>query len=170
MSPPRVGSRGTACSFSSGDHYPCTQPVCLEKKFVVFPTDMDLRVHMVTEVSSAAVGVDIVRGDADPSSMARTCRPGIRRRPDRCLWTSSQGSLAHPARAGGAGVIHMAAVSPLADQLAHPPCVPTATGHSISRSRSRLSCRMLKPPNESVSSGRIVRRRRVAEGERSTQV
>lgn len=34
----------------SADHHPCSQPVCLEKKFVVFPSEMDLRAHMVAEV------------------------------------------------------------------------------------------------------------------------
>ncbi len=34
----------------SSDHYPCMQPVCLEKKFQVFPSEMDLRAHMVSEV------------------------------------------------------------------------------------------------------------------------
>ncbi|WRT68595.1 uncharacterized protein IL334_005573 [Kwoniella shivajii] len=33
------------------DHFPCQQPVCLEKKFVVFGTDMDLKAHMITEHS-----------------------------------------------------------------------------------------------------------------------
>nr|XP_031863964.1 uncharacterized protein CI109_000608 [Kwoniella shandongensis]KAA5531036.1 hypothetical protein CI109_000608 [Kwoniella shandongensis] len=33
------------------DHFPCTQPSCIEKKFVVFPNDLDLRAHMVAEHS-----------------------------------------------------------------------------------------------------------------------
>ena len=36
----------------SADHYPCKQPSCLEQKFVVFGNEMDLRAHLVTEVSS----------------------------------------------------------------------------------------------------------------------
>ncbi|WVF67503.1 hypothetical protein IAT40_002259 [Kwoniella sp. CBS 6097] len=35
------------------DHYPCTQPVCLEKKFVVFGTDMDLKAHVISEHSES---------------------------------------------------------------------------------------------------------------------
>ncbi|WWC90552.1 uncharacterized protein L201_005488 [Kwoniella dendrophila CBS 6074] len=35
------------------DHFPCSQPVCLEKKFVVFGTDMDLKAHMITEHSES---------------------------------------------------------------------------------------------------------------------
>ncbi|WVQ68449.1 uncharacterized protein L199_006657 [Kwoniella botswanensis] len=35
------------------DHFPCPQPVCLEKKFVVFGTDMDLKAHMISEHSES---------------------------------------------------------------------------------------------------------------------
>ncbi|WWC63500.1 uncharacterized protein I303_106103 [Kwoniella dejecticola CBS 10117] len=35
------------------DHFPCQQPVCLEKKFVVFGTDLDLKAHMITEHSES---------------------------------------------------------------------------------------------------------------------
>ena len=32
------------------DHFPCYAPSCIEKKFVVFASDMDLKVHQVSEV------------------------------------------------------------------------------------------------------------------------
>ncbi|WVR09437.1 hypothetical protein IAU60_006504 [Kwoniella sp. DSM 27419] len=35
------------------DHFPCNKPVCLEKKFVVFGTDMDLKAHMIAEHSES---------------------------------------------------------------------------------------------------------------------
>lgn len=34
----------------SQEHFPCMQPICQEKKFQVFPSEMDLRAHMVAEV------------------------------------------------------------------------------------------------------------------------
>lgn len=33
------------------DHYPCYDASCLEKKFVVFGSEMDLKVHQLAEVS-----------------------------------------------------------------------------------------------------------------------
>ena len=33
------------------DHYPCHNPVCIEKKFQVFGSELDLRAHMMEEVS-----------------------------------------------------------------------------------------------------------------------
>ncbi|WVW85416.1 hypothetical protein I302_107454 [Kwoniella bestiolae CBS 10118] len=35
------------------DHFPCPQPICLEKKFIVFGTDMDLKAHMISEHSES---------------------------------------------------------------------------------------------------------------------
>lgn len=35
----------------SRDHFPCQQPVCIEKKFQVFASELDLRAHMMEEVS-----------------------------------------------------------------------------------------------------------------------
>ncbi|ORY35728.1 hypothetical protein BCR39DRAFT_511754 [Naematelia encephala] len=31
------------------EHFPCKQPACLEQKFVVFPSELDLKAHMVKE-------------------------------------------------------------------------------------------------------------------------
>ncbi|WVQ95123.1 hypothetical protein IAU59_002217 [Kwoniella sp. CBS 9459] len=35
------------------DHYACSQPICVEKKFVVFGTDMDLKAHVIAEHSES---------------------------------------------------------------------------------------------------------------------
>ncbi|KAG8944946.1 hypothetical protein FRC04_001298 [Tulasnella sp. 424] len=40
------------------EHYPCQNPACLEKKFVVFPTSMDLQGHMVDEHSGSMTSKD----------------------------------------------------------------------------------------------------------------
>lgn len=37
-------------SMNSSDHFPCRQPACLEQKFVVFGSELDLRAHMIEEV------------------------------------------------------------------------------------------------------------------------
>lgn len=36
---------------SSSDHFPCRQEVCLEQKFVVFGSELDLRAHTIEVVS-----------------------------------------------------------------------------------------------------------------------
>jgi hypothetical protein len=36
---------------SSADHFPCMQQECLDQKFVVFASEMDLRAHVVSTVS-----------------------------------------------------------------------------------------------------------------------
>ena len=38
------------------DHFPCYAASCIEKKFVVFASDMDLKVHQVSEVSHHSLG------------------------------------------------------------------------------------------------------------------
>lgn len=40
---------------SSHSHHPCTEQICLEKKFVVFGSEVDLKAHMVNEVSLLSV-------------------------------------------------------------------------------------------------------------------
>jgi hypothetical protein len=59
----------------SSDHYPCLQPTCLEKKFVVFPTDVDLRAHVISEVSKPAFAQPICLS-TDLYSMESKCPPG----------------------------------------------------------------------------------------------
>ncbi|KAG9005735.1 hypothetical protein FRB94_001301 [Tulasnella sp. JGI-2019a] len=49
-------------------HYPCTHPQCLEQKFVVFPTEMDLKAHSVEAHGDAMTGRD--RRDAQRLEMA----------------------------------------------------------------------------------------------------
>lgn len=48
----------------SRDHFPCQQPICLEKKFQVFGSELDLRAHMVEEVSLCASFADEKHGEA----------------------------------------------------------------------------------------------------------
>jgi len=38
-------------AFDSQAHFPCTEKECLEKKFVVFGSEIDWRAHMMAEVS-----------------------------------------------------------------------------------------------------------------------
>ncbi|KIO29150.1 hypothetical protein M407DRAFT_21719 [Tulasnella calospora MUT 4182] len=40
------------------EHFPCQNPACLEKKFIVFPTSMDLQGHMVDEHSDSMTSKD----------------------------------------------------------------------------------------------------------------
>ncbi|KAG9024473.1 Peptidyl-prolyl cis-trans isomerase B [Tulasnella sp. JGI-2019a] len=40
------------------DHHPCTHPLCLEQKFVVFPTEMDLKTHSIEVHGDALTGHD----------------------------------------------------------------------------------------------------------------
>lgn len=40
------------------EHYPCQNPACLEKKFIVFPTSMDLQGHMVDEHGNSMTSKD----------------------------------------------------------------------------------------------------------------
>ncbi|KAG8891047.1 hypothetical protein FRB98_000056 [Tulasnella sp. 332] len=49
-------------------HYPCAHPLCLEQKFVVFPTEMDLKGHSVEEHGDAMTGRD--RRDAHRLDMS----------------------------------------------------------------------------------------------------
>ncbi|PQE27976.1 zinc finger protein [Rutstroemia sp. NJR-2017a WRK4] len=42
------------------DHFPCTDPECLEQKFVVFPTEMDLKAHQL-EVHGSTLSKDVRR-------------------------------------------------------------------------------------------------------------
>ncbi|KAK8854623.1 hypothetical protein IAR55_003362 [Kwoniella newhampshirensis] len=56
------------------DHFPCTQPSCLEKKFVVFPTDLDLRAHMVSEHSEQMSARDRAQARQLPVDFSDTSR------------------------------------------------------------------------------------------------
>ncbi|KAJ2798602.1 hypothetical protein H4R21_003861, partial [Coemansia helicoidea] len=40
----------------NADHFPCKQPACLERKFVVFESELDLQSHDLAEHSSALAG------------------------------------------------------------------------------------------------------------------
>ncbi|KAJ3087772.1 hypothetical protein HK102_010323 [Quaeritorhiza haematococci] len=91
------------------EHYPCRHPECLEKKFIVFATDIDLKAHeMETHRSQSGGGGSSRRGvqlelnfsySGSPSAMRGEVDGSSRRRDG----TSGGGRSGRKARGGGRG-------------------------------------------------------------------
>ncbi|KAL7422362.1 hypothetical protein Q5752_003008 [Cryptotrichosporon argae] len=92
------------------DHYPCLQPSCVERKFVVFGSELDLRAHLMSEHSEDMSARD--------RAQARTLNVDFSARPDRA--ESSRGQRASGPRGftlGGAS----SRDGPSQQQIAAPP-------------------------------------------------
>nr|XP_019011646.1 uncharacterized protein I206_03749 [Kwoniella pini CBS 10737]OCF50427.1 hypothetical protein I206_03749 [Kwoniella pini CBS 10737] len=65
------------------DHFPCQQPICLEKKFVVFGTEMDLKAHTITEHSESMSSRDKAQSRQIAVDFSSDRRPGNRQQGSR---------------------------------------------------------------------------------------
>ncbi|CED83156.1 Predicted E3 ubiquitin ligase [Phaffia rhodozyma] len=74
-------------------HYPCYDPQCQEKKFVVFASEMDLKVHQVSEHASQMTSRDL--------ALARRIQVSMSFEDPRSSHSGSNGSNGRGGRGGG---------------------------------------------------------------------
>jgi hypothetical protein len=74
---PHHPHRHTPAGHFQADHHPCPHPACLERKFVVFAEEQDLRRHFATEHGSEMNMSRAQRRQVSSPSRPRAVRAGL---------------------------------------------------------------------------------------------